>query len=238
LCDQGLGHPDAYHVAPIYFGHGLSEYGGYVDEDGTVYMTTTAAISAAHWISDSRPYAPAETGYEICKGMLIDGDSAIWWTGPWVIADLQSAGIDYGIAPMGSPFVGVKLFMMTPNAVDRGNAEKAIYVIKYFGSAEVQRRLTLANRTIPANTAALNDPDVQALYEIARFGASMNLGTPMGNHPYANCQWGPVGDATTAIWDGTQTPEEAMNAAQAAMEDCVDDMGVAAGKLPRPPTRK
>jgi len=98
----------------------------------------------------------------------------------------------------------------------------------------VQRRLTLANRTIPANTAALNDPDVQALYDIAQFGASVNLGTPVGNHPYANCQWGPVGDATMAIWDGTQTPEEAMNAAQAAIEDCVAAIGPPAGRLPRP----
>ena len=43
---------DSYHPAPIYFGFGLSEYGGYVDEDGTVYMTTTEAISAADWIFD------------------------------------------------------------------------------------------------------------------------------------------------------------------------------------------
>jgi arabinogalactan oligomer/maltooligosaccharide transport system substrate-binding protein len=95
----------------------------------------------------------------------------------------------------------------------------------------------LANRTIPANTAALNDPDVQALYDIAQFGASVNFGTPMGNHIYANCQWGPVGDATMAIWDGTQTPEEAMNVAQAAIEDCVAAIGPPAGKLSRPPGR-
>jgi arabinogalactan oligomer/maltooligosaccharide transport system substrate-binding protein len=236
LCNWGLGSADAaYAAAPIYFDHGLSEYGGYVDEGGAVYMTTTVAISAAHWICDFRPYAPAETSYEICKNMLFSGEAAIWWTGPWAIPDLQQAGIDYGIAPMGSPFVGVRLYLLTSNAVDRGNAEAAIDVIKYLGSAEVQRRLTLANRTIPTNTAALNDPDVQALYEIAQFGASVNLGTPMGNHIYTQCQWGPVGDAAMAIWDGTQTPEEAMNAAQTAIEACVADIGPPAGRLRRPP---
>ena len=38
---------------------------------------------------------------------MVNGEAAIWWTGPWAIPELQNAGVDYGIAPMGSPFVGV-----------------------------------------------------------------------------------------------------------------------------------
>lgn len=224
LCNQALGNPDAYHVAPIYFGHGMSEYGGYVDEDGNVYMTTPEALAAAQWIADFRPYAPGHTSHDICKSLIIDGQAAIWWTGPWAIADLLAAGIDYGIAPMGSPFVYVRNYMLTPNAVDRGYDDAAMSVMQYLGSAEVQARLALANGTIPANTAALNDPDVQAVYDVAHFGESVHLGTPMGNHVYTNCQWGPVGDATTAIWVGALTPEEAMATAQAEMEACVGSM--------------
>ena len=161
----------------------------------------------------------------ICRNLLVNGEAAIWWTGPWAIADLQNAGVDYGIAPMGSPFVGVKNLMLTANAVDRGKADAAVAVMQFFGSAEVQVRLTLANGTIPANTAALHDPDVQALYEVARFGGSVNRGVAMGNYIYTDCQWEPVGDATAAIWNGTQTPEEAMSAAQAAIEACVAGIG-------------
>jgi arabinogalactan oligomer/maltooligosaccharide transport system substrate-binding protein len=226
LCNQGLGNPDAYHVAPVYFGHGLRDYGGYLDGDGHVYMTTTVAISAALWISDVRPYAPVETSHDICKNMLLGGEAAIWWTGPWAIADIEDAGLDYGIAPMGSPFVGVKLFMMTQNAVDRGDAGATVYVMKHFGGADVQKRLTLANGSVPANTVALNDPEVQVVYTIKQFGASLNRGTPMGNHPYAGCQWGPVGDATTAIWTGVQSAKQAMEAAQVAIVDCVEQMGL------------
>ncbi len=46
----------------------------------------------------------------------------------------------------------------------------------------------------------------------------------MPNHPYIDCQWGPVGDATTAIWNGSQEPKEAMDAAQAAIEECIANM--------------
>lgn len=224
LCNQALGNPDAYHVAPIYFGHGLQAYGGYVDEEGQVYMTTTAAISAAQWISSFRPYAPEETSYLGCQVMMVNGEAGSWWTGPWALADIEDAGIDYGLAPMGSPFVGVRLFMMTQNALDRDDAAAVIQLINYLTSASVQKRLALALQMIPANTAALHDPEVQTVKTIAGFGESLNRGSPMGNHPYAGCQWGPVGDATTAIWMGLLTPEEAMQAAQAAMEACVEDM--------------
>ena len=61
--------------------------------------------------------------------------------------------INYGILPMGKPFVGIKTLMITKNAVDRGNAELALDIIKFFTSAEMQKKLALANKTIPANTA-------------------------------------------------------------------------------------
>jgi arabinogalactan oligomer/maltooligosaccharide transport system substrate-binding protein len=224
LCDQGLGGFDAYHEAPIFFEYGLSQYGGYLDEEGTVYMTTTEAISGAEWIEDFRAFAPYETSHQICRDMLVSGEAAIWWTGPWAIPDLQDNGIDLGIAPIGSPFVGVRNYMMTTNAVTRGNMDAVIEILKYFGSANIQKQLTLANKTVPANTAALNDPDVQAIYEIARFGESMQRGTAMGNGIYTSCQWDPVAQATMNIWDGSQTPEMAMEFAQEMIEACVAGM--------------
>ena len=227
LCNQGLGSVDAYHPAAIYFGHGMSQYGGYVDEQGNAYMDTPEALAGAEWILQMSAYGPGQTDYQICQTLMLTGGTAIWWTGPWALADLQQAGIAYGIAPMGRPFVGVRNLMLTTNAVNRGRAGAAVEVMRFFGSAEVQVRLALANRTIPANTAALHDPEVQAVYEIAQFGAAVSVGVAMGNHLYTDCQWGPVGDATLAVWQGTATPEDAMAAAQAGIEDCVAGMPAA-----------
>jgi arabinogalactan oligomer/maltooligosaccharide transport system substrate-binding protein len=88
----------------------------------------------------------------------------------------------------------------------------------------VQAKIAEANKTIPAPTEALMAADVQALPTLKGFGASLNLGVPMANTPFANAQWGPVGDATTAIWTGAQTPQEALDAAQAAIEDAIAQM--------------
>ena len=79
-------------------------------------------------------FAPAETSHDICKAMITEGDAGAWWTGPWAIADLEAAGIDYGIIPMGKPFVGIKALMLSQNAVDRGNEAVALDIMKYFTS--------------------------------------------------------------------------------------------------------
>jgi arabinogalactan oligomer/maltooligosaccharide transport system substrate-binding protein len=221
FCNQGFPGGDAYHVAPLYFGFGVPEY---VDDQGLAYLNTPEAIAAGEWLVAVKPFLMQEMSHELCRTALIEGTVAAWWTGPWAIADLENAGIDYGFIPMGSPFVGIKTLMLTSNAVDRGHAEVAVDIMKFFTSYEMQKYTTLANKTIPANTEVLNDAEVQALASIAGFGASLNLGVPMANTPYASAQWGPVADATGAIWNGSQTPADALAAAQAAVEAAIAGM--------------
>lgn len=221
VCNQGLGGADPYHEAPIYFGFGVP---GYVDDTGKVYLNTPEALAAGNWIKEFSAYSPKEASYDICNAGMTDGTFAAWWTGPWAIANLESAGIDYGILPMGKPFVGIKTLMITKNAVDRGSAQTSLDIIKYYTNQANETQVALANKTIPANTAALKDPQIQALYAVKQFGASANLGVPMANTPYADAQWGPVGDATQAIWNGSQTPQEALAAAQTAIETAIAGM--------------
>jgi arabinogalactan oligomer / maltooligosaccharide transport system substrate-binding protein len=221
ICNQGLGGNDPYHAAPVYFGFGVPSY---VDDAGKVYMNTPEAIKAAQWMVSLSKVSLKETSYDICKTNLIDKKVGMWWTGPWALADLEKAGIKYGILPMGKPFVGIKTWMLTSNAVDRGNADAAVALMKYFTSADVQKKLALVNKTIPAATAALKDPSVQALYSIVAYGAALNLGVPMANTPFADAQWAPVGDATLAVWTGKQTPADAMKGAQDAMDAKIKQM--------------
>jgi arabinogalactan oligomer/maltooligosaccharide transport system substrate-binding protein len=221
FCNQGFPGADAFHVAPLYFGFGIPSY---VDDQGNAYLNTPEAIAAGEWLLDVKPYLLPEMSHEICKTALIEGKVASWWTGPWAIADLETAGIAYGFVPMGKPFVGIKTLMLSKNAVDRGHEAVAIDIMKFYTNATMQKFVTLANKTIPANTEALNDPEVQALTSLAGFGANANLGIPMANTPYAGAQWGPVGDATGAIWTGAQTPAEALAAAQAAVDAAIAGM--------------
>jgi len=226
LCNQGLGvnSEDAFHVAPIYFGFGGDDEVGYVDDQGNVFIDTPERLAAAEWMLQFKEVAPEETSHEICQAGITGGNYGMWWTGPWAIASLEEAGIDYGIAAFGRPFVGVKLLMMGANAVDRGNEAVVADIMEYWGSQEVQTKLALANGTVPANTAALNSAEVQEVYATASFGASLGNGIAMPNTPFIDAQWQPVGAATAAIFSGAQAPQEALTAAQAAAEQTIADM--------------
>jgi arabinogalactan oligomer/maltooligosaccharide transport system substrate-binding protein len=221
VCNQGLGGNDAYHAAPVWFGFGVPQY---VDEAGKAYMSSPEAVKAAEWIKKFAAVSNKEASDQICTAAFNDGKAGMRWTGPWAIKGLLDAKLDFGILPMGSPFVGIKTMMLTKNAADRGNAEIALDVIKYYTSAEVQKALALTNKTIPAASAALKDPAVAADPVIAAFGKALNLGQPMANHPFASAQWGPVGDATLAIWQGKQDAKAATDAAQKAIEAAVAKM--------------
>lgn len=221
VCNQGFGGSDAYHQAPVYFGFGVPSY---VDDAGKAYLDTPEALAAGQWLLDFSKVSLAEQTYDLCLAGLTEGTVGMWWTGPWAIASVEAAGINYGIVPMGRPFVGIKTLMLTKNAVDRGNEAVALDIMEYFTSAEVQAGLALTNKTIPAQTAALANPEVAALATLAGFGDALNVGVPMANTPFASAQWGPVGDATVAIWTGAQAPQEALTAAQAAIVEAIDQM--------------
>ena len=206
ICNQGFGANDAYHVAPVYFGHGVPSY---VDDQGNAYVNTPEAVAAGEWLAKIAEVSLAENSHELCLSNISDGSVGLWWSGPWAINSLEENGVNYGMAPMGSPFVGIKTMLLSKNAVDRGNAELALDIMKYFTSAEVQKGLALINKTIPAQTAAIEDPEVQALPTLAGFGAALSLGTPMSNSPFSSAQWDPVGNASAAIYTGAQAVQEA-----------------------------
>ncbi len=221
VCNQAFGGNDAYHMSPIFFGFGVPAY---VDEEGKGYLNTPEAIAAAEWLKKFAVVSYAENSYDICNAALAEGKVGMWWTGPWAVAGVEESGVNYGILPMGRPFVGIKTLLLTKNAVDRGNTDLAIDIMKYFTSAEVQKKLSLVNKTIPAATAALQDAEVSQLAAVVGYGTALNLGVPMSPSPFSSAQWDPVGAASGAIWTGAQEPVAAMEAAQLALEEKVAAM--------------
>jgi len=221
VCNQAFGANDAYHMSPIYFGFGVPSY---IDEEGVAHLNSPEAIKAAEWLAKFKDVSLTENSYDICFAALKEGKIGMWWTGPWAVAGIEEAGINYGILPFGRPFVGIKTLMMTKNAVDRENQDIVIDVIKYFTGEEASKKIALVNKTIPANTDALKDAEVQKLAAVVGFGTALNLGVLMSPSPYSSAQWDPVGKASQAIWQGAATPADAMAAAQKAADDAISQM--------------
>ena len=195
-----------------------------MDDNGKVYLNTPGALRAGRWIADFSKVSPALTSYEICKSMFLSGKVAAFWTGPWAIPEIQAAAIDFGIIPMGRPFVTLNVVMVTQNAVQRGTASTVLDLIKYFTNAQNAQKLALSGNVVPANTAALASQGVAGNPILSGFGKALNSGVPMATSPFSNAQWGPVADAAMHIWTGSQSPEDALAAAQKTIEDAIAGM--------------
>jgi arabinogalactan oligomer / maltooligosaccharide transport system substrate-binding protein len=218
VCSQGFGNPDAAAVAPIFFGFGVTSF---VDEAGKVHLDTTEALQAAEWLSHFAQFAPATASYTICKNMFITQKAAAIWTSPIAMNLIQAANIDFGIIPMGKPFVTVNALMLTQNAIDHSAAEVALDVMQFYTNAQNAEKLALAGKVIPANTAALRSSPVAGDPVLSGFGAALHVGVAMSTSPYANAQWQPVATAATSIWSGKVKPVDALAAAQKAIEDAI-----------------
>lgn len=203
---------DAYHNAPWWYGNGAY----YVNEEGQVGLNTPESYAAGELLKQFSTIMPQEIDYDVSRALFTEGNAAMWMTGPWALADVETAGINYGVAALpaiaegkpASPFVGVKIMMLAEGAQ---NPEGAAELMRYYGSAEFQTELARQNRQVPANKQAQeqvqDDPIIAALTEAA------NNGVPLPNTPFMDVMWAPTGEAQAAIWFGTQEPQAALDAA-------------------------
>lgn len=217
---------DAYFSAPWFYGFGAF----FVKEDGSVGLNTPEGIAAAEFLNQLRAVMPQEIDYSIADTLFKEGKAPIIMNGPWYIADVEAAGIDYGMATIpiisatgkpATPFVGVKTLMVTATSK---HPEIAVDVLKHFTSKDSQVFLSTKNKTAPTNQAAAQDPAVQALATVANFSMQASFGTPMPSSPYMNALWDPVAKMLEAVWIGGAAPEDAVKTAQAAAEANIEAM--------------
>lgn len=211
---------DAYFQAPWIYGNG----GYYVKADGTVGLNTSGTKAGFNYIASFKGAMPAGVDYGIADTLFKEGKAAMIINGPWSVADYVHAGINYGYATLpvvqgstkpASPFVGVKTWMLGAYST---NAALAVDVMKFFTNQANQTTMVLATREIPANKAALADPKVQAIPDIAGFGAQVKNGVPLPNTPFMSALWDPVAKALEAVWTGKQSVDAALSDAQSAAE--------------------
>ena len=215
---------DIYSAAPWFQAMGVV----LVKPDGTTDIGNEGSVRAAELVQNFSSIMPAECDYGTMDALFKDGKAAMVLNGPWIIPDFQSLGIDFGMTPVpivsasgqpGAPFVGVKLLMLAENAK---NPQAAVELMKYYGSAEVQARLAVINKQVPANMAAqemvIDDPI------IAAFIAQAANGRPMPNSEFIAAMWDPFNKMIEAIWTGVATPEQAVADGATLFDETVQDL--------------
>ena len=216
---------DAYFNAPWFYGAGAQ----YVDADGAAHLDTPEALAAAQWLRSLQGLMPKDIDTNVADALFNDGKAAIELSGPWRVADLQKAKMDFGLAKLPAvdfgkggparPFVGVKCLMLAHGSK---NSDVALDVMKFYTSQEQQSAMVKQTGEVPANSAAAaalaSDPIVKGFNDQAQDGV------PLPNTPFMGALWDPAAKAWTALWSGSDDPQKIMTGSQAAATSALAKM--------------
>lgn len=209
---------DPYHFFPI-----QTAFGGYVfgiDAEGSydpsdVGIDAPGSIAALQWVQDMVKDGLIPTGLDgvAAETLFMDGNAAMYITGPWNIQNFLDAGLNFAITSIpageeggepGKPFIGAQAFMVS--AFSENPLLAQAFLTEFVAREDVQLSLYEEGNRAPALLSALEQLDDPYLAALAEAGA---VGLPMPAIPEMSAVWTSWGDAVTlAMQDTSQSPAE------------------------------
>ncbi|NDV02451.1 maltose/maltodextrin ABC transporter substrate-binding protein MalE [Pseudoroseicyclus tamaricis] len=205
----------------------LMANGGYAFQkvDGVYDGTTTGvntegAVAGAQVVADfiEQGVMPEGVDYGVMEGAMNNGEVAMILSGPWAWSGLDSAGIDFGVAPIPSvggepspPFLGVGALAINAASPNTDLAVELIenYLLTDEGLAAWNANGALGALADESAAEAMNDERVSGMLEVAA------IGVPMPSNPEMGAYWSAMAPAMTNITTGAQTAQEALDDAAA-----------------------
>ncbi|WP_017557051.1 sugar ABC transporter substrate-binding protein [Nocardiopsis baichengensis] len=221
---------DPFHLQPLY-----TSAGGYLfgtDDEGDpdpsdLGVGTPESVEAMEKIAEL-----GEEGEGVLKrsidsdnvGSLFErGQTPYFITGPWSLAAVKDAEVDYAISPvpgfegMGEarPFLGAQSFFVASGGENKVLAEE--FIVNNVAQPELATALYEADPRPPAlvevfEAAEADDPDLAAMMEAAEDAE------PMPVIPEMSAIWDPFGKAQAAVIGG-EDPEQAVASAEKAISE-------------------
>lgn len=207
---------DPYHLYPFQTSFGNSVFARNADgsyDPSQLTIGDEAGQQFAGWLT-----AQGDTGTKVlnlnlsgdlAKEAFNAGKSPYFLTGPWNVADAQSAGVDVSVDAIPSaggsaaqPFAGVQAFFVSAKSTNALVANE--FLVNYIATAGVQTKLFDAGGRPPALTesfeAAQSDPIVAGF---ATVGANA---VPMPSIPEMGSVWDDWGKTEAALIKGSADP--------------------------------
>lgn len=224
------GNPIVTGFLPIFWG-----FGGRIVEDGQATVASPQGIAALKLFLALKEYAPE--GVEVynsseVKDALLGGDVAIAievWPG-WVPAlddptKSQVVGLVEiipapGLVETSSPMIGIWLLGVSASS---RNQAAALDFVQFITSPDVQRQLTLELGHPPTRHSVYTDPEVVAKYRwFPAQLAAMDSAVPRPRVPVWSEIEGVLGDYLQLALVGQMSPEDALAAAQARIQEILE----------------
>jgi arabinogalactan oligomer/maltooligosaccharide transport system substrate-binding protein len=222
LCLQVGENGDAYHMQPLYTSAGGYLFGTNAQGDydpADLGVGKEGSLQAAAKIGELGKAGVLKTSItgDNSIATFTAGDCAMLVSGPWALADIQAAGINYALGPVpgfkgmapAQPFTGVQAFYVASNGQNKSFAES--FVLDSANTPETMKALYDAEARPPAMTSVLeevsgSDTDTAAFAEAAAGGQILPA------IPQMSAIWEPLGKAQSAIVGGAD-PASTMTSA-------------------------
>jgi maltose/maltodextrin transport system substrate-binding protein len=164
---------------------------------------------------------PSGVDYGVMEGAMNNGEVAMVINGPWAWSNLDSSGIDFGVAPLpqvdgelAPPFLGVQALAFNAASPNLDLAQEFIesYLLTDEGLATWNESGALGALADSSAAEAQDDARVSAMLEVAKDGV------PMPSNPEMGAFWAAMQPALTSITNGAQEPKAALDDAAARIK--------------------
>jgi len=213
-------------VSDAYFGYmfmsayGAKLFGPNGDDRAQHNINSAAAVKGLKYFQNLRKQIldvpSADMTGDFCNSSFVEGSAAMIITGPWKIADFQSAGVDFGITTLpafpgqstpSSSFSGIRLAFVSAYT---DHPEEAAEFAEFLTSHDnLLKRFELTKQIPPRNDIKTNDVLSNGIL------AQTSYAFPMPTIPQMNTYWSAMGSAYGGIWDGDDVVTDLNNAAKA-----------------------
>ncbi|KKO54868.1 sugar ABC transporter substrate-binding protein [Paenibacillus sp. DMB20] len=204
----------------------LAGYGGYVfgnngEDANDIGLNSGGAIEGAKFLQSLKKILPIninDLNDNIITGFFQEGKAAAIINGPWLISNLSTAEMDYGVVPLPLlpngerpvSFSGIRALYV--NSYTKYPAAAKLFASYATNKENLTMRFEMTAQLPPRNDLTLdpiitNNPDALAFLEQAKHS------TPMPSIPEMGNVWQPASAAFASIWNDDQDPAAALNKA-------------------------
>lgn len=208
---------DPYHLYPLQTSFGSQVFAQNADgsyDPSQLVLGDAAGVEFATALKQwgAEGILNANIDGDKAREFFVAGQSPYYLTGPWNIPAIAEAGINYAIDPLPSaggeearPFVGVNGFFLSSKSTNALAATD--FIVNYLSTEDAQMSLFEVGGRPPAllaayETAAAEDPDVEAFGKIGQTGA------PMPAIPEMGAVWSDWGNAELQLIKGEGDPQQ------------------------------
>lgn len=213
---------DAYNMEPLY-----TSAGGYLFGKGSdgnldpkdLGVGKEGSISAGEKMQELGKQKVLKNSITLDNAISLftDGKAAYMTSGPWALADIKKAGIDFAMSAIpgfegmdpAKPFAGVNAFYVASQGKNAAFAQQ--FVTDLASSSEIPEAMFAKNELPPVNLE-LQKKLAKKNPEIVKIAKLAEKADPMPSIPAMAAIWGPLGKAQATIVGGAD-PKKTMTAA-------------------------